>query len=81
MITKFCPTAPPATGLFPVTVAVGRFALEAKIGEPRGKKSRRPDRARIARIVPELNFVRYAFVGVFIIFRGSVLNRLFKGDG
>jgi hypothetical protein len=37
-----------------------------------GTKNIMPERARIARIVPELNFVTYAFEGVFILyFQGS----------
>jgi hypothetical protein len=64
--------APPIAGLLPVTVAVGRLPFEAKTGDAMGIKKRRPERARIARIVPELNFVRYAFVGVFIYFQVEV---------
>lgn len=53
-----------------MTDAVGRLPFEAKTGvaDTIGIRTRRPERARIARIVPELNFVVYAFVGVFIIF-------------
>jgi hypothetical protein len=62
--------APPKAGLLPVAATVGRLALAAKIGEATGMMKRRPEKAKSARIVPELNFVTYAFEGVFIVFSG-----------
>jgi hypothetical protein len=68
---------PPSAGLFPVADTVGKVALAAKIGEATGMKSSRPEKAKSARIVPELNFVTYAFEGVFILyFRSSGLSVL-----
>ena len=63
---------PPKAGLFPVTDTVGRLALAATIGEATGMRIRRVEKAKSARIVPELNFVTYALEGVFILyFQGS----------
>ena len=63
---------PPRAGLFPVAVTVGRLAFAAKIGVATGMRKSRPEKAKSARIVPELNFVTYALEGVFILyFRSS----------
>ena len=53
---------------FGAKVIVGRLEFAALAGVTSGTMTRRPESARIASIVPELNFVRYAFVGVFNIF-------------
>ncbi len=47
---------------------VGRPVFIASTGAAIGMRNNMLERARIASIVPELNFVRYAFVGVFILF-------------
>jgi hypothetical protein len=73
--------APPKTGLALVTDMVGRLEFEAKTGVVTGTRKRRPEIARSARIVPELNFFTYAFVSVFNIFEPTGLNRLYKGNG
>ena len=59
------PVAPPRTGLLLVTVMVGPLAFAAVVGEASGMRTRSPENARKTRISPELNFVIYAFVGVF----------------
>ncbi|MDE1852989.1 MAG: hypothetical protein KGI38_04475 [Thaumarchaeota archaeon] len=72
---------PPRAGLLLVTDMLGRLALDAKAGVATGTRMRRPEIARSARIVPELNFVTYAFVSVFNIFILTGLNGLFKVNG
>ncbi len=63
------PVAVEAMTAFGVAVSVGRAAFCAALtGAARGTKNRKLESARRVRIVPELNFVRYAFVGVFILF-------------
>jgi hypothetical protein len=53
----------------------------AKAGTAIGTRKRNPEIARSARIVPELNFVTYAFVSVFNIFKPAGPNRVFKLSG
>ena len=61
---------PPGSG-FPLdTVMVGRLAFEANAGVARGMRKTIAEIARSARIVPELIFVKYAFVGVFMFIFG-----------
>ena len=49
--------------------SVGNDAFCAALtGAARGIRNNTPESASNARIVPELNFVRYAFVSVFILF-------------
>ena len=60
---------PPPTITLGEAEKVGRVALlAAYAGATAGTRMSRPERARIASIVPELIFVKYAFVGVFILF-------------
>ena len=65
---------PPVVFVLPVTklklgVRVGKDAFCAALtGAARGIRNNTPESASNARIVPELNFVKYAFVGVFILF-------------
>jgi len=69
--------------LYTVTLvdAVPGLAFWANTGIERGTRKRSPENSRSARMVPELNFVRYAFVGVFIIFILAGRDGLYKGDG
>jgi hypothetical protein len=55
--------------------------LVACAGTAMGTKNSMPERASNARIVPELNFVTYAFVCVFNIFDLRGLARVFRDDG
>jgi hypothetical protein len=75
------PALPPKTGLLLLTLMVGRFAFEAKTGVATGTRNRSPEIARIARIVPELNFVTYALDCVFNIFRIRRQDEVFRYDG
>src|SRR2546422_2182763 len=59
---------PPSRGLPLVTVIVGRLPFAACTGDANGIKKRNPDSKSNARIVPELNLVRYVFVDVYILF-------------
>jgi len=72
-----------ATTTFGVAVRVGREAFCAALtGVARGIRNTTPDKASNASIVPELIFVRYAFVGVFIfIFGQASLGTVFKPCG
>ena len=67
------PVAPPRTGLLLVTEMVGPLAFAADAGAASGIRTRSPENARKTRISPELNFVIYAFVGVFNFSSGSAL--------
>jgi hypothetical protein len=73
--------APPNTGAPTVTVTVGRLALAALTMDEKGIAKISPENARSMRIVPELIFRLYAFVGVYIIFRLGNLESIFKWDG
>ena len=53
---------------FGVMVKVSGEELVPKAGVARGTRIRRPENARSARIVPELNFVTYALFGVYIMY-------------
>jgi hypothetical protein len=66
-----------------VAVNVGRVAFcAAMTGAARGIRNTAPESTSNASIVPELNFVRYAFVGVFIIIFGHPSRRtVFKACG
>ena len=75
------PAVLPGTGLAPLTVMVGRLVFVANTGAVAGTKTRSPEIARSARIVPELNFVTYAFVSVFNIFVPADPDGLYKRDG
>jgi hypothetical protein len=50
------------------TENVGGEELEANTGAATGIRNSIPDTASSASISPELNFLRYAFVGVFILY-------------
>jgi hypothetical protein len=52
---------------------VGATAFAATTGAATGTKKRMPDNARIARVSPELNFLAYSFVRVFILYFRNVL--------
>ena len=64
---------PPRTGLLLVTVMVGPMAFAADAGVASGMRRRSPENARKTSISPELNFVIYAFVGVFNFSSGAAL--------
>ena len=58
----------PAAITFGVMENVGETAFAPKTGDATGMRMRSPENANSASIVPELIFLKYAFVGVFIIF-------------
>jgi hypothetical protein len=47
---------------------VGATALAAITGEAMGTRNSNPDNARIARVNPELNFLAYSLLRVFILY-------------
>lgn len=72
----------PVRGAPAVTEMVGRLALAAKTAEERGIAKSKPENARMKRRVPELIFLLYAFVGVYIyLFKRCRHRTLYKGDG
>ena len=58
----------PPTIALGVKVITGRSEFAAETGLAMGTRKSIPEIARIAKIIPELNFIGYAFVGVFILF-------------
>ena len=57
---------PGVTGLFELVVICGREAFDAYTGEASGTRNTIVEKARRASKVPELNFVEYALVGVYM---------------
>ena len=78
MVTM-APIVPPRTGLALVAETVGGSELAANTCGAIGTRKMSPEIARSARIVPELNFVTYAFVSVFIIFKKGSPSEYIKG--
>jgi hypothetical protein len=78
---KASPAVAPSIGFPLVVVAVRGFGLTAFTGATRGTRRSMLENARSDRIVPELNFLTYAFVSVFNIFILLGRDGLFKVDG
>jgi hypothetical protein len=79
-VTTF-PALPARTALSARLEMVIWLAFAARTGVTAGTRKKSPDTRRSARIVPELNFVTYAFVSVFNIFRPKGPDGVFKADG
>ncbi len=62
-------------------VAVTGAWVAARTGATAGTMTRIPESARSARIVPELIFVTYALVCVYIVFGRRGPNGVYKGNG
>jgi hypothetical protein len=60
---------------------ISAFELEAKTGVATGTRKRIPDTASSASTSPELRFLRYEYLGVFIIFELTGRNEIYKGHG
>jgi hypothetical protein len=62
----------PPPQLWEYSLTVGGTAFVACTGETTGTRKRMAENANSARIVPELNFVTYALLGVYIMYFRSL---------
>jgi hypothetical protein len=63
------------------TEIVGLLVPDATVGAASGTRKSIPETASSAMRSPELNFLKYTFVGVFNIFRRCGLKSIFKHRG